>query len=688
MPRIASLRMPYSTCLRLGLGLSMVGLAGQTAHADQTWDNGAGNQDWNNPINWTNDTFPNGTTAIVNTATANAFPIISATPTSGTPTDIAIGRGAGTSGRLDQTAGSAGTGNNNWIFIGQDGGNGTFNLANTAASGSGLTGFAQGSGNFTAGRINIGAWSAPGATGTLNVNTSGTLTANHGLGGNGDRSIDIGENGNTGTLNLDNGTVNSTNAIWVGTGTNSVGNINMAGGAINAGGFVRLGAGGGTANVNITGGTFTQATGEMWLGGSGTATVTQSGGTVTTASYLAIGRDAGGNGTYNLSGGIVNAATTGGLTVLGSTRGASGAIDVSGGTFNSNNGILVGEAFFNGSGTGVGSGTLTVSGTGLVSTNTNTANGIFLGVNANSVGTVHLNGGTIQTAIVKMGAGTGTFNFNGGTLKATASSANFMQGLTAANVKANGAVIDTNGFDVTVGQALLNDGGGGLTKTGTGTLTLTGASTYSGATNITTGTVKLGATGSIDNTSGVSVGTGGTFDVTDKAGGYTVTNLTGSGTVLGSLTVSTQLSIGNSPGTVNFENLLLASTATNVHELTGGGTAADLGNVSGTLTLTDGAILDLVQLGTFTLGDKFTVFAYNSGALTGLFRDTGNAVVGDGDYLIDAGGIWQIDYDDTTAGLNGGTGDRFITVTAVPEPAIAALGGLGLLALLRRRRLR
>jgi uncharacterized protein (TIGR03382 family) len=144
--------------------------------------------------------------------------------------------------------------------------------------------------------------------------------------------------------------------------------------------------------------------------------------------------------------------------------------------------------------------------------------------------------------------------------------------------------------------------------------------------------------------------------------------------------------MGNSPGTVNFESLLLGAGSTDVHELTGGGTTADLGIIGTTLTIADGAILDLVQLGTYTLGDKFTLFSYNSGALTGLFRDAGSVLLNDGDTFNDAGGLWQIDYDDTSAGFNGGTGDRFITVTAVPEPGIAAIGGLGLLVLLRRRR--
>ena len=51
-----------------------------------------------------------------------------------------------------------------------------------------------------------------------------------------------------------------------------------------------------------------------------------------------------------------------------------------------------------------------------------------------------------------------------------------MTGLTSANVKAGGAVINTNGFNDTIGQALVTGGGtgGGLTEQGAGVLTLSG----------------------------------------------------------------------------------------------------------------------------------------------------------------------------------------------------------------------
>ena len=66
--------------------------------------------------------------------------------------------------------------------------------------------------------------------------------------------------------------------------------------------------------------------------------------------------------------------------------------------------------------------------------------------------------------------GTATVNFNGGTYRATADHA--ISGNISLNLLAGGAIIDTNGFNVTSASALLVGTGGGLTKLGAGEFVL------------------------------------------------------------------------------------------------------------------------------------------------------------------------------------------------------------------------
>ncbi|MEK7951414.1 beta strand repeat-containing protein [Luteolibacter soli] len=581
--RTSDLRISYATYLRLSLGLSMVGLATQQAHADATWVGDSG-QNWNTAASWSSDPANPTGNYFINTVTAGVFPIISAN-SAFTPVDLFIGNGAGASGRLDHTAGTAASGNGNWTFVGSNGGtSGTFNIANTAATGGTLTGFGQGSGSFTTGRLNVGGAEFNGnGTGTLNINTTGTITATAGSG----------------------------TCFQVGVGTTSVGTVNMDSGTINATG------------------------GEVWVGGAGTGTFNQSGGTLSSNSYLVIGRgDTSANpasGTYNLSGGTVNAATTGGVAVIASSRNATATLAVSGtGTFNSTAGIYVGEGW---QGTGTANGTLNVSGGGLVNTATNTANGINIAVQANSTGTVNLNGGTIQTAIVKKGAGNATFNFNGGTLKPTAASTTFMTGLSQAFVNAGGAIIDSNSFDITIGQDLL-DGSGGLTKNGAGTLTLTGANNFTGATTVNTGTLTFAAKQSsigslsVANGAGLRVQAFDTFTTPVLPTALTLANGSALTFDFNSLNYSASTPLAttgvlNASGTVAVSLLNAGNLPSGTHKLigyssfTGGGTFSGapftLGTrSSGTLTNASGAL-------------SLTVTA-NSPKWSGL--DNGNWVVG------------------------------------------------------------
>ena len=265
-------------------------------------------------------------------------------------------------------------------------------------------------------------------------------------------------------------------------------------------------------------------------------------------------------------------------------------------------------------------------------------------------------------------------------------------GITLSSISTLDAVRSGGLIDVT--GAITGAGGLNIASSASsgGVVRLSVNNTYTGNTTISTGTLKLTAAGNTGS-GAVSLGTVGTLDVSEKAGGHTIGTLIGSGTVTGNLTVSTQLAIGNSPGTTNFNgNLTLGAESTYNYELTGGASpglgSADLGIVAGDLTITAGSILDLAQLGTYTVANKFTLFAY-SGTHSGTFKDANGNTLTEGSTFTDAGGVWTIYYADSTAGANGGQaeGYSYVTIAAIPEPSVLTLlGSLGAFALLRRKR--
>ncbi|MCU0779769.1 MAG: autotransporter-associated beta strand repeat-containing protein [Akkermansiaceae bacterium] len=225
----------------------------------------------------------------------------------------------------------------------------------------------------------------------------------------------------------------------------------------------------------------------------------------------------------------------------------------------------------------------------------------------------------------------------------------------------------------------ITGGAGTLVKSGAGTVTLLAPAGHSGATVIREGTLALGVGGDLPHTSAVELN-GGHFQVSALQDGFRTSVLVGTGMVTGPILVDSRLAIGSSAGRIDFTDLRLTAGAMAEFEVMGGGTAGDLGNVSGRLDL-GGATLSLLQTGSFTPGQKFTLFAYSLANLTGTF-----AGLPDGAGFAAADGEWIIRYGDPAPGVNGGTGDRFVTVTAIPEPAAALTAVLAAALCAARRR--
>jgi len=337
-------------------------------------------------------------------------------------------------------------------------------------------------------------------------------------------------------------------------------------------------------HANITGvGTLNMTGGSLQLSGfnvgeSRGGTFNQSGGSLTVASVV-VGANYCFNNerfAWNLSG-SANAAITGDLkigllqdTALNKYGGPSTVTLGSGTTMTIGGNLLIGGA-------------TTIRNYGAAFTHAYNLNGGILTVN-----------GTISNNP----QGTKNFTFNGGTLKAGNTQATFMSGLTHAYVSTNGAVIDSNGKNIGISQALEHAGAvtdGGLTKLGTGTLTLSATNTYNGATTVSNGTLIVN--GSVTGVVNVFGGT-----------------LGGTGTVAGVVTNLATITAAdtNSMGTLTVSNLVMAANSTYVWNYNG--STQDLINVTGTLTLPTVATVNVSQVISGTMPNPAVLFTFTTGA--------------------------------------------------------------------------
>jgi autotransporter-associated beta strand protein len=458
--------------------------------ADINWQGGTA--DYTNAADWVGGVVPGaGDNAINDNGTNNVVQINVGDP-DWTVNDIRAGNGAGDGA---------------WVQNGQTVTlNGWFRLG-IIATNTGVYTLNGGTINYQGNHFTIGEFGA----GIVNmnggaINGSGNFAIN--LGGINDGNVNP-LNSNTCVFTQTNGAVNITGGGQLFVGNQGTGIYNLSGGSMDVHNYIAFGRSGGNGTVNMTGGILNQDGGGNLLVGTGyqnngntaVGVLNQSGGTINSQGQFLVPESSPATGTYNLSG-------TGALNVNDWI-----AIGRDGGT-----GVL---NITNGSITHTGGGNFDIGagGTGTVNQNggavTNLAGQTWIG--DSSVGTWNLNGGIANLGTVNLsesGSGSGTLNvnggslivtelttgdpvagsalyLNGGTIVAAADNANFLHDLTIAGISAGGAIFDSHGFNINIAQELDDNGGGGLTKDGLGTLTLSGPNTYVGNTVVNAGALAV-----------------------------------------------------------------------------------------------------------------------------------------------------------------------------------------------------
>jgi autotransporter-associated beta strand protein len=578
-------------------------------------------------------------------------------------------------------------------------------------TGGGTVNMTNGTYQANTGQVNVASFNQTG--GTFGLNQGNTIS--YTIGSNAGQNVNYTISGGNLTSNANNAAhTDSRLVIGATTGANTATLTVKTGATVSVGttaaGQLRIG---GDANSNgvldVQGGTLTVGTNKplnslyFFVAGadaSRSAVMTQSGGTVTTGGI----QFGGSSGTYNAASSATLTLSGGNLYVgtLGITRGsAAGALPVTiqlqGGTLGADqdwsssldmklgttgggptirsarangedrtitlSGNLSNDGAVNGTLKKTGGGGLILNGNNSYSGGTTIDAGRLFVSSANALpttGAVQVNAGTLvinasgsptfnQSITLASGAAlsvrqaatlgnvnlptTGTVIFN----KDDAVTAAFSLGNNVAltgNLTAQVGGTNTNVGAVTLGGDI-SGSGFGLTKTEVGKLTLDGTNTYDGATLVSAGTLFV--TGSL--TSDVSVS-----DTATLGGGGTVGGISFGGGSFFDIALAIGGNALDSTATISF-----ASTGFGIDNLRFNGTAVDWSTIADdTYTLIIGDLNETL-LDNFGVANAFDIDGI-SGTRTAYFKE----------------GSLQL--------------------VVIPEPRAALLGGLGLLALLRRRR--
>jgi autotransporter-associated beta strand protein len=648
----------------LPLAFTLVLALSGAAHADTLyWDNSGGiPNSWNSVPNWS--TVVGGGTnpsAIPGSSDVATF---SATPIQGTNQTINLNGGQSVLGLnvlsgVSATTTFASGGTAQTLTIGSSGitnaGSGVVAIGNASGGGASVNVTFAGSqsiANNGSGSIRI--FNTVGGTGSPTITNNGTGTATVSFSNVINSTVSKfvqdsatsmlsfrGTSASTGGVEVKKGTLNfGNNAANLGTGTVTLGNV--AGGSDAATLEVTDNTSQSFANAIVlastTTGPLTIRLTEDSIPISHSKTFT---GGITGSNSLTI-QNNGGNDTINFTtnaidnaGTLTHTGTGTGLTTINSVIGSN----VTGVTQNS------------------ASSTLVLGGTNLYSGPTTVSSGALRLANQNAV----------QNSTVTMGGGAGAALVFSSTVVGNAFT---LGGLAASSAGAgyNISLLNDAGspapIALTVGgnnasttyAGVLSGTGGSLIKSGTGTLALTGTSTYTGATTVNAGSLLVN--GGLGNTA-----------VTVNSGGL----LGGNGSILGGVSVLAggTFSPGTTgPGLISVGSLGLAGTTLMDITGTSRGSSYDAADVTGGLTYGGSMLIDFGPGALTALPDNTVFNLFKFGSRTGTFSSI--TTVNDGSVygnltLTGTGDVWT-----STSLVNG----QFLQFThslgnlvIVPEPS-------------------
>ena len=339
------------------------------------------------------------------------------------------------------------------------------------------------------------------------------------------------------------------------------------------------------------------------------------------------------------------------------------------------------------------------------------------------------NGGSASSVGASGTAAANLVITNNATLKYTGGTVSIDRGFTAGGT---GSTIEVTNSGTTL---TFTGSAAGVTKTGAGTLVLSGVNSWANPTanggtlriaNPTSqaisgtmtansgGTLQLGGSNSnqVHDNSTVAINTGGFLDMAGLS--EKVKNISGAGTVMNSSTTLSTLTVSGFSGSTTFDGSIQGKVALSHSDPTSSTTLNGLNTYSGDTTIGS-------STATFTVGGTggLTFYPTTNGVSNWVNGTAGATVNLNGTFTFDLtntaisnGNLWNIvevgDFVETFGGtfaVNGFTeaanvwtkvdgsntwsfseSTGALTLAVIPEPASILLGGLGMVALLRRRR--